>query len=81
MKRQQDIQRMLEDFKGVENIPGVKSAKRRVLITETKSKKGHVITSRNGIANVFGEFFQKFTITMNNEEMNKTSVRLKMRAA
>ena len=29
MKRQQDIQRILEDFKGVKNIPGIKSAKRR----------------------------------------------------
>ena len=28
MKRQQDIQRILGDFKGVKNIPGVKSAKR-----------------------------------------------------
>ena len=27
MKRQQDIQRILEDFKGVKNIPGIKSAK------------------------------------------------------
>ena len=81
MKRQQDIQRILEDFKGVENIPGVKSAKRRVLTTETKKKKGHVITSRNGIANVFGEFYKKYTMKMNNKEMNKTSVRLKMRAA
>ena len=57
MKRQQDIQRILEDFKGVRNIPGIKSAKRRVLITKIKNEKGEVITSGKGIANVFGEFY------------------------
>ena len=30
MKRQQDIQRILEDFKGAKNIPGIKSAKKSV---------------------------------------------------
>ena len=29
MKRQQDIQIILEDFKGVRNIPGIKSAKEK----------------------------------------------------
>ena len=38
MKRQQDIQRILEDFKGVRNIPGIKSAKKRVLITKIKKR-------------------------------------------
>ena len=36
MKRQRDIQRILEEFKGVRNIPGIKSAKKRVLITKIK---------------------------------------------
>ena len=53
-KRQEDIQRILEDFKGIKNIPGIKSAKRTVLITKIKNEKGEVITSRKGIANVFG---------------------------
>ena len=57
--RQQDIQRILEDFKGVKNIPGIKSATRRVLITKIKNEKGETITSRKGIANVFGEFCNK----------------------
>ena len=38
MKRQMDIQRILEDFKGVRNIPGIKSAKKRVLITKIKKR-------------------------------------------
>ena len=33
MKRQQDIERILEEFKGVRNIPRIKTAKKRVLIT------------------------------------------------
>ena len=36
----QDIQRIFEDFKDVKNIPGIKSAKKRVLITKTKNEKG-----------------------------------------
>ena len=59
MKRQMDIQRILEDFKGVRNIPGIKSAKKRVLITKIKNEKGECITSRKGIADVFGEFYEK----------------------
>ena len=55
MKRQQDIQRKIEDFWGVKNIPGIKSAKKRVLVT-----KGEIITSRRGIANVFGKFYKHF---------------------
>ena len=39
LKRQQDIQRILEDFKGVSNIPGIKSAKKRVLITKIENEK------------------------------------------
>ena len=59
MNRQQVIQQILEDFKGVKNIPGIESAKRRVLITKIKNESGEIITSRKGIANVFGEFYKK----------------------
>ena len=45
MKRQQDIERILEEFKGVRNIPGIKTAKKRVLITKIKNDKGECITS------------------------------------
>ena len=55
MKKQEEIQRILEDFKGIKNIPGVKSAKRRVLVTKIKNEKGEAIAPRKGIANVFGE--------------------------
>ena len=56
MKRQQDIERILEEFKGVRYIPGIKTAKKKVLITKIKNDKGQYITSRKGIADVFGEF-------------------------
>ena len=58
-KRQQVIQRILQDFKGVSNIPGIKTAKRRVLITKIKNEREEIITSRKGTANVFGEFYKK----------------------
>ena len=38
MNRQMDIQRILEDFKGIRNIPGIKSAKKRVLITKMRKE-------------------------------------------
>ena len=66
-----DIQRILEDFKGVKNIPGIKSAKKRVLITKIKNEKGEIITSRKGIADVFGEFYKKYTKTMSKMNQNK----------
>ena len=59
MKRQQDIERILEEFKGVRNIPRIKTAKKRVLITKIKNKEGECITSRKGIADTFGEFYKR----------------------
>ena len=60
MKRQQDIHRILEDFKGVKNIQGIKSAKKRELITKIKNEKREVITSRKVIATVVGEVYKKY---------------------
>ena len=59
VKRQQVIQTILEDFKGVSKIPGINSAKKKVLITKILNERGEIITSRKGIANVFGEFYKK----------------------
>ena len=59
MKRQQDIERILEEFKGVRNIPRIKTAKKRVLITKIKNEKGDCIASRKGIADTFGEFYKR----------------------
>ena len=39
MKRKQDIERILEEFKGIRNIPRIKTAKKRVLITKNKERK------------------------------------------
>ena len=81
MRRQQNIQRILEDFEGVKNIPGIKSAKKRAFITKIKNEKGETITSRKGIADVFVEFNKNYTTTMNKKNLNKKSERMKMRAA
>ena len=70
-KRQEEIQRMLEDFKGIKNISGIKSAKRRVFITKKKDEKSEVITSRKGIFNVFGEFCKKFCDDQEHEETER----------
>ena len=59
MKRHQDIERILEEFKGFRNIPRIKAAKKKVLITKIKNKKGECITSRKGIADTFGEFYKR----------------------
>ena len=59
MKRQQDIQRILEEFKGVRTIPGIKTAEKKVLITKIKNDKGECITSRKGISDAFGEFYKR----------------------
>ena len=59
MKRHHDIERILEEFKGVRTIPRIKTAKKRVLITKIKNKKGECITSRKGIADTFGEFYKR----------------------
>ena len=64
MKRQQDIERILEEFKGVRNIPVIKTAKKKVLITKIKNEKGECITSRKGIADAFGEFYKDSTRTV-----------------
>ena len=53
------ISKNSQDFKGVSNIPGIESAKKKVLITKIKNERGEIITSRKGIANVFGEFYIK----------------------
>ena len=59
LKRQQDIQRILEEFEGVRNIPRIKTAKKKVLITKIMNDKGEYITSRKGIADAFGEFYKR----------------------
>ena len=58
-RRQQNIQRILEDFTGVKNIPGIKSTKKRVLITMIENETGEISTSRKGILNVLGDFYKK----------------------
>ena len=59
MKRQHDIERILEEFKGIRNITRVKSAKKRIFITRIRNTRGESITSRKGIADTFGEFYKK----------------------
>ena len=67
MKRQQDIQRILEDFKHPRNhICKEKSAHH-----QDKERKGKTITSRKGIANVFGEIYKKLNDDNEQEETER----------
>ena len=52
-KRQEKIQQILEEFRGI------KSGRERALIPKVKNDKCETITSRKGIANIFGEFYSK----------------------
>ena len=52
----------------VENISCSKSAKKRVLMPKVKNVKGDTITSRKGIANVFGELDSKLHAGNETEE-------------
>ena len=73
MKRQQDIERILEEFKGVRNIPGIKTAKKRVLITKIKNEKGECITSRKELPMLSENSTKDFTRTEKNSSVQEES--------
>ena len=82
MKRQMDIQRILEDFKGVRNIPGIKSAKKRVHITKKKKRE------RRNASHLGKELpmslvnsTKNFTKTKRKMNQNKNLVKMKTTAA
>ena len=58
MKRQETIQKILEEVKGTRNISSIKSVKKRILIPKIKNKEGETIKTRQGIANVFAKFYE-----------------------
>ena len=51
--------KILEELRGTKNVPNIKSTKKRILIPKIKNMSGEIITSRKGIADVFGEFYAK----------------------
>ena len=52
MKRQENFQRIQEEFRGIKSTSCIKSGRKKTLIPKVKSDEGETITSRNGIANV-----------------------------
>ena len=56
-KWQEKIQRILEEFRGIESRSCITSGRKRTLIPKVKNDKAETITSRKGIANVLGEFY------------------------
>ena len=49
---------MLEELEGTKNISNIMTAKKRILFPKIKNKKGETINTREGIANVFAEFYE-----------------------
>ena len=77
------IQRILEDFKCVKNMSGLKSAKKRVLIIKIKNEKGgkkkkHHVSKID--SKLLDRILKKYATTMNKKKLNKKSMRMKMRA-
>ena len=60
-KRQEKIQRTLEDLKRNQEHTRHQICKKKDTHHQDKNGKGEVITSRKGIANVFGEFYSKLS--------------------
>ena len=75
MKRQEQIQKILEKVKGTRNIPSVKSVKKRILIAKVRSKEGETIQTRQGIANVFAKFYEDLYEGEENNNENGTDSR------
>ena len=55
LKRQENIQQILEEFRGIKSI----SCTKRTPIPKVENDKGETITSRKRIAKVFGELYSK----------------------
>ena len=57
VERRHRIATILHEFQGLKNIAGVKSRRRRTLITQMKDENGQEKTDRTSIANVFADFY------------------------
>ena len=71
-KRQGKIQKILEDLKWTRNILNTKSMKKRVLIPIVKNQNCEPINKRQGIANVFAEFYESLYEGEDDEQEKKT---------
>ena len=58
-RKHEEVQHLLEEFRGINNISSIASARKKTLIPKIITKKDDIITSREGIANVFGKLHSK----------------------
>ena len=58
-KRWEKTPQILEELKGSKSISNITSARKKTLIPKIRDEKDEIITSRKGIANVFGKFYSK----------------------
>ena len=73
--RQEQIQKILEELKGTRNILSSKSVKKRIFIPKVKNNKGETIHTRQGIANVFAEFYESLYEGEEDDEEKRTESR------
>ena len=80
-KRLEEIQRVLEDFKGIKNIPGIKSVTKKSAHHQDKEweKRMHYVTEGN--CQCLWGLLQKITTTKNTKKLNKKTKRMKLNAA
>ena len=55
-KRWEKTPQILEELPGTKIISNITSARKKTLIPKIRNEKDEIITSRRGIANVFGKF-------------------------
>ena len=79
--KRQEIQRMLEDFKGIRRIPGIKSARRRVLITKMRTRKAKSLHQGRELPMSFGKSTKHNTMTKNTKKLNRNMKRMKLKEA
>ena len=52
-ERHEKIRAILEEYKGSTSVAGVKTRKKKVLVTHMRNESGNIDATRKGIANVF----------------------------
>ena len=80
-ERREEIQRILEDFKGIKKIPGIKSAKKKSAHHQDKEweRRSHYVTEGN--CQCLWWILKNCTTTKNTKKLNKKTKRVKMKAA
>eukprot|EP00973_Karenia_brevis_P047053 6531364-Karenia_brevis.AAC.1 len=58
IERRARIEQILADFKGLKKIAGLKSCKKKSMITHMRDTHGNIVTDRQAIVDVFAAFYE-----------------------